>query len=87
MLFLQRDWLLLQGKGQFTVRPSEKAQIFQSLHYTLFPERQGWSWTRKITKLRHRFTVRDNQIATHAKLLNIKYEFYGLNGDLIETIN
>ena len=30
---------------------------------------------------------RDNQIATQAKLLNIKYEFYGFSGDLIETIN
>ena len=29
---------------------------------------------------------RDNQIATHATLLNIKYEFYGFGGDLIKTI-
>ena len=26
-------------------------------------------------------------LATSAKLLDIKYEFYGLKGDLIETIN
>ena len=30
---------------------------------------------------------RDNQIATHAIFFNIKYEFYGYNGDLLETIN
>ena len=30
---------------------------------------------------------RDNQIATHAKSLNIKYKFYGFSGDLVETIN
>ena len=29
----------------------------------------------------------DDQIATHAKLLNIKYKFYGFSGDLIQTIN
>ena len=30
---------------------------------------------------------RDNLIATNAILLNIKYDFYGFNGDLIEAIN
>ena len=30
---------------------------------------------------------RDNQTATSAKLLNITYESYGFNADLIETIN
>ena len=30
---------------------------------------------------------RDDQIATSAKLLNIMYESYGSNGDLIEIIN
>ena len=30
---------------------------------------------------------RDDQTATHAKLLNIKYEFYGFSGDPIETTN
>ena len=30
---------------------------------------------------------RDDQIATCAKLLNIKYKFYGFSGNLIETIN
>ena len=29
---------------------------------------------------------RDNQIPTCARLLNIKYEFYGFS-DLVETIN
>ena len=30
---------------------------------------------------------RDNQTITHKNFLNIKYEFYGFNGDLINTIN
>ena len=30
---------------------------------------------------------RDDLIATNATLLNIKYELYGFNGDLIEAIN
>ena len=30
---------------------------------------------------------RDNQIATSAKLLDIMYESYGFNADLIEPIN
>ena len=30
---------------------------------------------------------RDNHIATGAKLLDIKYNFYGLSDDLIETIS
>ena len=30
---------------------------------------------------------RDNQISTGAKLIDIKYNFYGFSGDLIETIN
>ena len=29
---------------------------------------------------------RDDQISNSAKLINIKYEFYGFVGDLIETI-
>ena len=29
---------------------------------------------------------RDDQISTSAKLIDIKYEFYGFVGDLIETI-
>ena len=31
--------------------------------------------------------VRDNQITTSAKLLDITYESYGFSGNLIETIN
>ena len=30
---------------------------------------------------------KDDQIATSAKLLDIKYNFYGFSGDLIETVN
>ena len=30
---------------------------------------------------------RDDQIATHTKLLNIKYELYGFSGELMETIS
>ena len=30
---------------------------------------------------------RDAQITTCTKLLDIKYEFYGFSGDLMETIN
>ena len=29
----------------------------------------------------------DDQITTNAKLLDIKYEFYGFSGDIIETTN
>ena len=29
---------------------------------------------------------RDNQIPTYAKLCNIKYEFDGFSGDIIDTI-
>ena len=43
----------------------------------------------KRKKKRHFLYIRgrDEQIATRAKLLNIKYKFYGFSGDLIETIN
>ena len=34
-----------------------------------------------------RSPVRDNQIATSAKLLDIMFEFYGFGGDLIEPTN
>ena len=34
-----------------------------------------------------RLPCRDDQIATGTKMLDIKYQFYGFSGDLIEIIN
>ena len=42
-------------------------------------------YKKKMTLSEHR--GRDDQIATHTKLLNIKNEFLGFSGDLIEIIN
>ena len=52
-----------------------------------------WNAWNVLTRMRRRKKLilynrgRDNQITTGAKLLDIKYEFYGFSGDLIETIN
>ena len=44
----------------------------------------------KVTKKKRTYPVHwgcgDNQIATSAKLLDVKYKFYGFSGDLIEII-
>ena len=60
-----------------------------NLQYSMTFLWKPWNVFKGCVEKRHFLYIgsRDDQIAIHAKLLTINYEFYGFSGDLIETIN